>query len=972
MKKLNLLIIFVLSGTILLAQKIPVATNASARINNIEKHKLILEKSLVSEVKFRSVGPTIMSGRVTDIAIDPNDATHFYVAYASGGLWETHNNGMSFSSLFDNEQVMSIGAIAINWKDSIIWIGTGEANSSRSSYSGFGIYKSTNNGKTWENKGLYDSQHIANIVLSPADSNIILVAALGHLYSKNTERGVFKSTDGGESWNKTLYINNETGAVDLVFDPNNSNIIYASTWDKDRKAWNFTESGSGSGIYKSVDAGDNWTLISTNESGLPTGEGMGRIGLAISKNNSNVIYAYIDNQNHRPVESEKEAKDVLTKDELSKMSKNEFLKLDSEIVFAYLEKYQFPKEYGYKEIREMIETGQIMPIALADYVEDANRALFDTPVIGAEIYKSVDGGIHWLKTHEGFLDDLVYSYGYYFGGIKVSPFNDDEIYVLGVPILKSIDGGKTFKSLSKENVHSDHHALWIDPNYKGHLINGNDGGINITYDDGKTWLKANTPAVGQFYSVNFDMEEPYNVYGGIQDNGVWVGPSNYKANLSWQASGKYPYKALLGGDGMQVEVDTRDNNTIYAGFQFGNYFRIDRSTGKTQKIKPIHKLGEKPLRFNWQTPIHLSKHNQDILYMGSNKFHRSMDKGDHFETLSGDLTKGYKEGDVAYGTITTIDESPLHFGLIYIGTDDGYIQKSTDGGYSWENITGNLPPNLWVSRVTASTHNEKVVFASLNGYRWDDFDSYLFRSVDYGNTWQRIGFDLPMEPVNVVKEDPNNQNILYVGTDHGLYISIDWGESFMAMNNGLPAVAIHDLAVQPRDKDLIVGTHGRSIYIANVDEIELLTDSILDKGVYLFKIEPITYSKRWGSATWSKWYGYYEPSVEIACYLNSADSIEFKITDMDNMLLFEKKFNGVNGLNYLNYDLTVNPEIVESYQASLNEELETKVEIKKADNGKYYLHPGNYNIIVSSGNYNIKKEFKIVNKNFNKRPNIRK
>ena len=671
------------------------------------------------------------------------------------------------------------------------------------------------------------------------------------------------------------------------------------------------------------------------------------------------IYAYIDNQFHRERTEEKVKEEGLTKGELRKMSKKEFLELDKERITAYLKKHQFPKEYSTEQVIEMIETGQILPISLVNFIYDANAALFDTPVIGAEVYKSTDGGKTWLKTHEDYLDDIMYSYGYYFGEIRVSPFDENKIYIMGVPILKSVDGGKSFESINGENVHPDHHALWIDPEKEGHLINGNDGGINISYDDGETWYKANTPAVGQFYSVNYDMEKPYNVYGGLQDNGVWFGPSNYEEGIDWQSTGHYPYKNLIGGDGMQVEIDSRDNNTIYTGYQFGNYYRIDRTTGQKQRIKPSHKLGEKPLRFNWQTPVHLSKHNEDILYFGSNKFHRSMDKGEYFETLSDDLTKGKKKGDIAYGTITTIDESPLRFGLIYVGSDDGLIHKSTDGGYSWENITGNLPENLWVSRVVASTHNEKVVFASLNGYRWDNFKAHLFRSTDYGKTWARIGLDLPYEPVNVVKEDPANQNILYVGTDHGLYVSLDWGESFMAMNNGLPAAPVHDLVVHPRDRDLIVGTHGRSIYIADVSEMQMLTDSVYEKDIYIYDFDSIICSSDWGNANWSKWFGYQIPETKISYYSNIADSISFSLFDTNEMLLFDTLSVAKTGLNFIKYELTINPELAESYEASLNEDSDDKIEVKKADNGKFYLKPSEYIVKLRIVNYEVKKNLVI-------------
>jgi photosystem II stability/assembly factor-like uncharacterized protein len=431
------------------------------------------------------------------------------------------------------------------------------------------------------------------------------------------------------------------------------------------------------------------------------------------------------------------------------------------------------------------------------------------------------------------------TYGYYFGKIYVSPYNENKVYAIGFTAQVSTDGGKTFKIMDKPNVHVDHHALWINPSKDSHLVDGNDGGLNITYDDGEHWFKANTPAVGQFYSVTVDDAKPYNVYGGLQDNNVWYGPSTNKEGYGWYANGDYPFKSIVGGDGMQVQVDTRDNQTTYAGSQFGNYVRLNRTNPRqtTRRITPQHSLGEKPYRFNWQTPILLSKHNQDVLYFGGQKLFRSLNRGDSMVSMGGDLTKGGKEGDVPYGTITAISESPLRFGLVYVGTDDGNIQLTKDGGYSWMLLNNkatttskskqlSLPENLWVSRLTASKYKEPRVYLSLNGYRNDDFSPYLYVSEDYGQTWIQLGKDLPQEPINVVKEDPKNENILYVGTDGGLYVSFNKGQSFMTWTAGMPiAVPVHDLAFQERENEIVIGTHGRSLYISKLDDVQgLQTD----------------------------------------------------------------------------------------------------------------------------------------------------
>mgnify|MGYP001241228132 FL=1 len=504
----------------------------------------------------------------------------------------------------------------------------------------------------------------------------------------------------------------------------------------------------------------------------------------------------------------------------------DFLALDDKKLNQFLKMNGFQEKYRAENVKQMIRVGTVKPEDLAKYLENANSALFDTPVIGAEVYKSIDGGKTWNKTHKGFLDDLYYSYGYYFGKIHVDPSNANKIYVYGVPILKSADGGNTFESINADNVHVDHHALWINPKMSGHLINGNDGGVNISYDDGKTWIKNNAPAVGQFYSVNVDLQKSYNVYGGLQDNGVWVGPNNYEANPGWMQEGKYPYEFLMGGDGMQVEIDNRNSDIVYTGFQFGNYYRLNRKGGAPVYIQPKHELGDSPYRFNWQTPILLSPHNQDILYLGGNKLMRSMNQGDDWTAISEDLTQGGKPGNVAYGTLTSISESPFLFGLLYTGSDDGLVYVSKDAGGSWTKISDTFPKDLWVSRVIASSHKKERVYVTLNGYRWDDFKPYVYVSDNFGATWKDISSNLPASPVNVIKEDPVNQDLLYLGTDNGAYASFNRGETWEVFSKELPNVAVHDLVIQPQAKHLVLGTHGRSLYVADISLLQKLNSKI--------------------------------------------------------------------------------------------------------------------------------------------------
>lgn len=802
-------------------------TPASERLKGLEKKKSLEEKSLVNSIKFRNIGPAVMSGRVADLDANPADPTEFYVAYASGGLWYTHNNGLSFTPVFDSADVLTIGDIAVNWKTGTIWVGTGEVNSSRSSYAGTGVYKSTDKGKTWQYLGLPDSHHIGKIQLHPSDNNIAWVAVMGHLYSPNKERGVFKTTDGGGSWKQTLFIDENTGVVDLDINPQDPSEIYAAAWYRTRSAWNFEESGKTSGIYKSRDGGNTWTLLNKQGSGLPQGSNVGRIGLAVYPKNPKLVYAIVDNQQARPDTAKKDTTTFLL-DQLKNLSIEEFASLNERKLDTFLKRNRMTPKYSARLVKEMVATKKIKPTSLYDYLY-VNTGFEGTPV-GAEVYRTENGGETWTKTNQKDLP-IFFTYGYYFAKIYVSPYNPDKVYALGFSSQVSTDGGKTWKNMDKANVHADHHALWVNPARDSHLINGNDGGVNITYDDGLNWFKANTPAVGQYYSIAVDDAKPYNVYGGLQDNGVWyvpsVNPRNSFANSGLGQSDDLA-KNIGGGDGMQVQVDTRDNLTTYYGSQFGSYARTNRLTKEgTKRITPRHELGEFPLRFNWQTPILLSPHAPDIIYLGSNKLYRSFNKGDTMIALSADLTKGGKTGDVPYGTITTISESPIRFGLIYTGTDDGNIHVSKDAGYSWNLVSApskksrSLPQGLWVSRVLASRYKESRVYATLNGYRNDDFLPYLFVSEDYGTTWTELGTGLPAEPINVVREDPKNENILYLGTDGGLYVSFDAGHSFMLWNAGLPrSVPVHDIAIQERENEIVLGTHGRSLYLAKLDDVQ--------------------------------------------------------------------------------------------------------------------------------------------------------
>lgn len=841
--KISFTIVLLLFSIVVFPQ--PGPTSAAERMQGIDQRRKLQSLSPLNEIKFRSIGPAIMSGRVVDVDVNPDDPTEFYVAYATGGLWHTTNNGQSFTPIMDSLDMHFIGDIAVNWAKRIIWLGTGEVNSSRSSYAGVGMYKSSDNGKNWEYLGLPESHHIGKVQLHPSNDNIAWVAVLGHLYSPNKERGVYKTTDGGKTWKQTLYVDDNTGCVDIDINPSNPSEVYAAMWYRTRRAWKFEESGKTSGIYKSTDGGETWKLVSAPGSGFMTGDKIGRIGLAVYPKNPNIIWAVVDN--NTPVPSVKKENDTLyKKEDFRNITKEQFAALKTNLIDTFLRHNRFPRKYNGQLVKEMVAADKVKPSALWDYL-DSDDGFQNTGIAGCEVYLSEDGGKTWKKTNEKPIS-IFSTYGYYFAKIYVSAYNPDKVVILGIYAQLSTDGGKTFKTIDKGNVHADHHALWMNPKKDSHMINGNDGGCNITYDNGENWFKANTPPVAQFYAVTTDDAKPYNVYGGMQDNGSWWGPSTHKEDIGWIDNGQYAYRGINGGDGMQAQVDTRDNATVYSGSQFGVYSRYNKSQRAPQKsIRPQHELGEKPLRFNWQTPIWLSRHNQDVLYYGANRFYRSLNKGDTMIAMSPDITNGRVSGNVPYGTLTTISESPLRFGLLYTGTDDGNIHRSYDGGYTWEQLNYMAPPpppvkkgaklpaaassaapagklnthKLWVSRVTASQHKEGRIYVSLNGYRFDNFAPYLYASDDYGVTWKQIGKELPYEPINVVKEDPKDENIIYVGTDGGLYVSFDRGSSYMLWNGGMPkSVPVHDIAIQQRENEIVLGTHGRSLFVAKLDDIQ--------------------------------------------------------------------------------------------------------------------------------------------------------
>jgi len=934
---LLLTIIFLFFSSLNLKAQI-VPSSATDVNQAISQRRELRHNSLIRTYPARSVGPVVMAGRVTDIAVNPSKQKQFYIAYASGGVFKTDDNGISFDPIFDEQGTLTIGDIAVSKANpQILWVGTGEVNSSRSSYAGSGVYKSTDGGKTWIHTGLTNTEHISRIITDPGNPDIAWVASEGALYSKSPYRGVYKTTDGGKTWNKTLFVNDSTGAIDLVMNPQNHNQLWAATWTRMRHAWNFEGSGSGSAIYVSNDGGDTWKK---SVNGLPTGDKVGRIGLDICQSQPNILYAIVDNQKKVKEEKKKKEskKEGITFKSFKDMSVNDLLKLDNKNLEKFLRKNNFPKKYTAKSVKEDIKNSKYTPKDIADYNgKNALEAEVSSKVTGAQVYKSVDFGKHWKKVNSYELDGVYYTYGYYFAQIRVNPKNPNDLYIMGVPLLHSTDGGKTFTQ-EGNHTHSDIHAFWYDNQDPEHVMLGTDGGVYVSYDAGNHWRHLNSMAVGQFYSVDVDRAKPYNIYGGLQDNGVFYGSSQTVPDQSRH------WKRLLGGDGMHVAVDRRDNGIVYAGFQFGNYFRINKDTGKHTYITPKHNIGEPSYRWNWNTPIVISPHNPDIIYMGSQNLLRSMDQGSHFQKISPDLTTDHQpQGNVPYSTITTISESPLKFGVIWVGTDDGNVQVTRDGGVHWQLVSKSLPQKRWISKVFASPFNEGTAYVSLNSYRYDQFKAMLYKTTDYGKTWKSISGDLPEENINVIIQDPVNPNLLFVGTDDGAYLSLNGGDHWQYIDTSHPNVPTYDMVIQPEAHDLVMGTHGRSVYVMHIKPLEELTMDKLDQPVIAYKPDNIRYSKHWGKATY-KFQKPTEPSNTLLYYIGKGregNHVKITITDKDGNTVQTLQASSLSGFHPYKWNLKVDKNASKKYKSD-------------------YLMPGKYNVTFEYGSSKDQTSFKVT------------
>lgn len=700
--------------------------------------------SLTDGLPWRCIGPAVMGGRIDDVAVVESDPAIAYVATATAGLWKTTNHGTTFEPVFDDQPCQSIGAVAVCQSNpNIVWVGTGEANNRQSSSWGCGVFKSTDGGRTWEHMGLEDTLHIARIVIHPRDPEIVFVAAVGHLWGPNKERGLFRTRDGGKTWQAVLQINEDTGCTDVALDPINPDTVFAAMYQRRRAAWGFIGGGPHSGIFRSRDGGDTWQKLTE---GLPAGD-KGRIGLDVYRKDPRIVYAVV------------EARD-------------------------------------------------------------------------GGVFRSEDGGDTWRRMSSTNPRPM------YFSLIRVDPTDDQFVWLAGVSLLRSKDGGRSFSSEPTASLHADIHAIWINPSNPRHMLVGCDGGIQWSHDRGRTWDHVNTIPLAQFYALAHDMETPYNVAGGLQDNGSWIGPSSLPAG---RGPSHGDWTNIGGGDGFYCAIDWLDPNTVYSESQNGAVRRLNLATRASKQITPVAPPGEPRYRWDWCTPFMLSPHNPRKVLLGGNRLFISTDRGDTWRrtedlstnpNISEFVLMGVKRGtgypfpDIGsdYGQIVTLTESPVRPGVIYVGTDDGNLQVSLDDGRTWRNVAANVPGvprGTYVSRVHASPHAAGRVYASFDGHRSDDYRPYIFVSEDYGETWRAISRGIPVgSTVNVVRDHPRCPDLLFAGTDRGLYVSFDRGENWTRFGKPLPPLRVDEVLVHPRENDLIVATHARGVYI--LDDISVL------------------------------------------------------------------------------------------------------------------------------------------------------
>jgi photosystem II stability/assembly factor-like uncharacterized protein len=802
--------------------------------------------AVLKNFRFRSIGPAVMGGRVDDFAVVESDPRIVYVGAAAGGIFKTVNGGVTWEPVFDEVGSPSIGDIVLAPSNpAILYVGTGEPNNRQSSSWGNGVYKSMDAGKTWKHVGLKDTFHIGRIVVHPANPDIVYVAALGDLWGPNADRGVFMSTDGGATWDKTLYIDDDTGVSDIAIDHESPNILYAAAYTRRRTVFGYNGGGPKGGIYRSTDSGKTWTKLTR---GLPANGDIGRCAVDIYRRNTNVVYVLIEH---------------------------------------------------------MTQGG---------------------------VYRSEDKGATFARMSDTNPRPSYYSQ------IRIDPNNDKKVWVLGAPLYMSEDGGRTFTQARGQGIHSDHHAMWINPNDSDHILLGNDGGVDVTHDSGKTWDFLNNMPLGQFYEIAFDMQKPYQLCGGLQDNYTWCGPS---ANHQTVGIGNEEWINVNGGDGFHARIDPEDANTIYVESQDGGLNRRDLRTGESKSIRPQEDNDKAPrYRFQWNSPLIISPHDHNTIYYGGNHLFKSTDHGDSWVRLGEDLTSGQDrekqtilgktidnttlsrhDGVVDWPCITAIAESPVKADVLWAGTDDGYLQMSRDGGKTWTNVYSHLQGAAkggYISRIEASYRDAGTAYVTVDNHRSADFGVYIYKTTNYGDSWTRINNGIPPEAgtVHVVREDPASHNLMFAGTEFGLYVTFNGGQHWEKMKNGLPPVPVFDLQIHPRDHDLILATHGRSLLIMdNISALEEVAnnESMTGKDLHLFSGLP---GIKWQTVNYRGFLGsrnFYGPNpqagVLVDYYLKTAGPVQAAFKDKSGATIRTMDARGEAGVNRLAWDMRTDPPV---------------------------------------------------------------
>jgi len=821
---------------------------------------------------FRPIGPASMSGRISDLAVYESNPSIYYVGTAHGGVWKTTNNGTTFEAQFQDLGLMSIGAVAVSQNNpDLVWVGTGESNNRQSTSWGDGVYKSTDGGKTYTKVGLETSRFINRIVIDPRNNDVVFVAATGSLWGPGGERGVYKTIDGGRTWKQVLKVDDDTGANDLVMDATSNKVLFASTYQRRRTQCCMNGGGPGSGIWKSTDAGETWTRL---KGGIPD-EPLGRIGLDVYRKRPNILYATIEGQSPLPSTSSGPGRGAGSG------------AAPSTAPAASTTSAQ-PAAPAAEEAPQGGGRGSLI-------VSGVN----DTPT---GLYRSDDGGATWKKVNNENPRPM------YFSQVRIDPNDPDTVYYAGVGLHQSLDGGRNVHTDIAVSTHDDVHAIWIDPANSNHVLIGNDGGLAVSWDQAKTWNFVPNLPVGLFYHVSVDMATPYNICGGMQDNYSWCGPSAVRgtagiAGFTWQT--------MQGGDGFVALQDPTEFRTAYSESQDGNMVRIDRVTGETMSIRPQANPGDPAIRWNWDTPLVMSPHDPKIIYAAGNKVFRSSNRGLNWETVGTDLTSnanrddivtmGLKGSDIriskndgiqAWPTIISFAESAKRSGVIYAGTDDGIVQVTRDGGRSWSNVTDRipgLPKGTWVSEVVPSRFDEGTVYATFDGHRLNDFETYIYVSRDFGQRWQSAAANLKGEVARTLTEDQKNPDVLYLGTETGLFVSIDRAKSWTRIKANLPTVRIDEITLHPRDNAMILATHGRALWI--LDHLEPIQEYAAAQAATtdakLFTPPPFAMYRRpardrnyefWGDQTF---YGENPPQAAVIAWINKKQvgDVKLKIAD---------------------------------------------------------------------------------------------